>query len=311
MPNRCRAATCGRCFAPDSPLPSARRWPSLTEKPRRRAAAAPSSRTHSLNWTTGGGSATSAAARLRLGLWLLWAGGVLAYYFAYVSRALFSRDVTLSFDIPRGRRHCAVRRRSDGSRRPSTPARHSPSRSRPDSDGPVLRPGRHGQAGTLVDGVQQDRACADAGRGSRIFLFSAKRLPGSPSGRSAPRWYVLARSVRARSFFTCSGCGPPHSSSIFCLRPAAGFSSSLSGRCFWREFASIGLRQWRCWSPPRVSPARPPDASLPTGKHRSETSREDAITTAAWLRVDRHRARVRGLSRRWLPKRNTMRSGIT
>ena len=44
-------------------------------------------------------SATSAAARLRLGLWLLWAGGVLAYYFAYVPRALFSRDVTLSFDV--------------------------------------------------------------------------------------------------------------------------------------------------------------------------------------------------------------------
>ena len=44
-------------------------------------------------------SGTSAAARLRLGLWLLWAGGVLAYYFAYVPRALFSRDVTLSFDV--------------------------------------------------------------------------------------------------------------------------------------------------------------------------------------------------------------------
>ncbi len=41
---------------------------------------------------------TSAAARLRVGLWIIWASGVAAYYFAYVARALFSRDVTLSFD---------------------------------------------------------------------------------------------------------------------------------------------------------------------------------------------------------------------
>jgi Dolichyl-phosphate-mannose-protein mannosyltransferase len=39
-----------------------------------------------------------AAARLRIVVWMLWAGGVLAYYFAYVPRALFLRDVTLAFD---------------------------------------------------------------------------------------------------------------------------------------------------------------------------------------------------------------------
>jgi hypothetical protein len=54
---------------------------------------------------------TSAAARLGVGLWTLWAAGVLAYYFAYVPRALVSRDVaqrrcsllpwrrSLSFDL--------------------------------------------------------------------------------------------------------------------------------------------------------------------------------------------------------------------
>jgi hypothetical protein len=34
-----------------------------------------------------------------LGLWTLWATGVLAYYFAYVPRALFSPDIALSFDL--------------------------------------------------------------------------------------------------------------------------------------------------------------------------------------------------------------------
>ena len=42
---------------------------------------------------------TSAAARLGVGLWTLWAAGVLAYYFAYVPRALVSRDVALSFEL--------------------------------------------------------------------------------------------------------------------------------------------------------------------------------------------------------------------
>ena len=42
---------------------------------------------------------TSLASRLRLGVWMLWAAGVLAYSFAYVPRALFSRAVTLSFDV--------------------------------------------------------------------------------------------------------------------------------------------------------------------------------------------------------------------
>ena len=44
-------------------------------------------------------SGLPAAARLWLSLWMLWAAGVLAYYFAYVPRALFSRDLTLSFDL--------------------------------------------------------------------------------------------------------------------------------------------------------------------------------------------------------------------
>lgn len=38
------------------------------------------------------------AARLRIVLWMLWATAVLAYYFAYVPRALFSREITLAFD---------------------------------------------------------------------------------------------------------------------------------------------------------------------------------------------------------------------
>ena len=47
-------------------------------------------------------SSATSAGRLRFGVWTLWAMGVLAYYFAYVPRAVFSREVSLSFDVRGG-----------------------------------------------------------------------------------------------------------------------------------------------------------------------------------------------------------------